>query len=175
MQKEKNFFHRHTQLSQAKQALLEKRLQQLAKPSGAVDAPAIGPRPPTESIPLSFAQQRLWFLQQLEPESAAYNEAMAARLQGPFNREAFARMVREVLRRHEVLRCRFPVRDGQVIQVLDEQVQQTFEVPLVDLRHLPGEQREGEMMRWAQQQMQRPFDLQTELPWRTFLLRLGEQ
>ncbi|HEU5376437.1 MAG TPA: condensation domain-containing protein, partial [Ktedonobacteraceae bacterium] len=175
MQTEKNFIHRQTQLSAAKQALLEKRLKQLAMSASVADASEIGPRPAGETIPLSFAQQRLWFLQQLEPESAAYNEAMAARLQGSLDLQAFTRMIREVIGRHEVLRCRFPLRAGQVVQVLDEQVRQCFEVPLHDLRTLPPEQREAEMRRWAHEQMQHPFDLQTELPWRTFVLQLDEQ
>ncbi|MGH2510513.1 MAG: condensation domain-containing protein, partial [Ktedonobacteraceae bacterium] len=84
-------------------------------------------------------------------------------------------MVREVIGRHEVLRCRFPLQDGHVVQILDEQVQHTFEVPFEDLRQLPVVQREEAMLRWAQQQMECPFDLKTDLPWRTFLVQLDEQ
>jgi len=175
MQTAKNFTHRQTQLSAAKQVLLKKRLEDVAASASSLGTAEIGPRPTAQAMPLSFAQQRLWFLQQVEPESAAYNEVMAARLQGPLNREAFTRMAREILARHEVLRCRFPLRDGQVVQILDDQVQQTFEVPCEDLRDVPPEQREGAMVHWAQQQMQRPFDLTSELPWRTFLVQLDEQ
>src|SRR5579859_3550832 len=101
MQTAKNFTHRQTQLSAAKQVLLKKRLEDVAASASSLGTAEIGPRPTAQAMPLSFAQQRLWFLQQVEPESAAYNEVMAARLQGPLNREAFTRMAREILRSEE--------------------------------------------------------------------------
>src|SRR5579863_8558255 len=116
MQKEELFLRRRAALSAAKQALLEKWLQQEAPPGSAADV--IAPRPAGEMAPLSFAQLRLWFLQQLEPESPAYNEPMMARLSGPLNLTAFTRAVRELTRRHEVLRSTFTMADGQVAQII---------------------------------------------------------
>ena len=173
MQTEKNFAKRQAQLSAAKRALLENRLKRLG--GQPVTMPTIGPRPAAETVPLSFAQQRLWFLQQLEPESAAYNEALATRLQGPLDRAAFTRTIREIIQRHEVLRCRFPLREGQVVQVLDQDVAQTFELPYEDWRGLEPREREAAVQRRAQAEMERPFDLAAQLPWRTFLFQLADE
>ncbi len=173
MQKEQNFVKRQAELSATKRALLEKRLKRLGGQLATV--PTIGPRPVAETVPLSFAQQRLWFLQQLEPESAAYNEALATRLQGPLNQAAFTRTIREIIGRHEVLRCRFPLREGQVVQVVDQDVAQTFAIPYEDWRGLAAQQRETAVHRRARAEMERPFDLAEELPWRTFLFQLADE
>ncbi len=173
MQTEKNFAERRAQLSSAKQTLLENRLKRLGGQPAIV--PTIGPRPAAATVPLSFAQQRLWFLQQLEPESAAYNEALATRLQGPLNQAAFTRTIREIIGRHEVLRCRFPLREGQVVQVVDQDVAQTFAIPYEDWRGLAAQQRETAVHRRARAEMERPFDLAEELPWRTFLFQLADE
>ncbi len=175
MQTAERFTHRQTQLSAAKQALLKKRLEGLVTPVSAADTPVIGPRPTAETIPLSFAQQRLWFLQQLEPESAAYNEVMFAHIYGPFHAQAFVQTFGEIVRRHQVLCCYFPLQDGQVVQIIDKQIIEHFDIFCYDMRDVPLEQREGAMVHWAQQQMLRPFDLKNELPWRTFLVQLDEQ
>ena len=173
MQTEKKFEQRQAQLSAAKRALLEKRLKGLSNQPAL--AQGIAPRPAMETAPLSFAQQRLWFLQQLEPESAAYNEAMATRLKGPLNREAFTQTLREIIRRHEVLRCRFPLREGQVTQFVDEQVHLSYEIPCEDWRSLEPQEQETAFYRRAQTEMSRPFNLTDELPWRTFLFQLGAE
>src|SRR5258708_31202291 len=73
------------------------------------------------NFPLSYAQQRLWFIDQLEPESAAYNMPLAVRLEGELKVEAVGRALAEVVRRHEVLRTRFVLREGQAAQVIEEQ------------------------------------------------------
>jgi amino acid adenylation domain-containing protein len=175
MQKEELFLRRRAALSAAKQALLEKWLQQETPPGS--DADAIAPRPAEEMAPLSFAQLRLWFLQQLEPESPAYNEPMMARLSGPLNLTAFTRAVRELTRRHEVLRSTFTMADGQVAQVIAPAAQIDLDEPLslIDLSHIAPREREAEVQRRAREALQRPFDLSHERPWRTVLLRLGEQ
>ncbi len=172
MQKEQNFVKRQAGLSAAKRALLEKRLKRLGDQPTTVQT--IGPRPAAETVPLSFAQQRLWFLQQLEPESAAYNEALATRLQGPLNQAAFTHTIREIIQRHEVLRCRFPLREGHVVQVVDQDVSQTFELPYEDWRGLEPQQREAAVHQRAQAEIERPFNLAEELPWRTFLFQLAD-
>ena len=172
MQTEKSFTQRQAELSAAKRALLQQRLRQVRRPDAQTQpTDLIGPRPAAETIPLSFAQQRLWFLQQLEPESAAYNEAVVTRFHGPLDLDAFNRAAREFLLRHEVMRSRFPMVDGQVQSVLDPYYHQIFTIPYKDMSDLSEE----EVMQQAQAELQRPFDLANELPWRTFLWQLGEQ
>ncbi|MGB8344240.1 MAG: condensation domain-containing protein, partial [Ktedonobacteraceae bacterium] len=174
MQKEELFLRRRAALSAAKQALLEKWLQQESPPGSAADA--IVPRPAGATVPLSFAQLRLWFLQQLEPESPAYNEPMMARLSGPLNLTALTRAVRELSRRHEVLRSSFTMVDGQVAQVITPAAAIDLDepLPLIDLSHIAPREQEAEVQRHAREEVQRPFDLSQERPWRTVLLRLGE-
>jgi amino acid adenylation domain-containing protein len=173
MRPEQSFLKRQTELSAAKQALLEKRLKQLAgKPEQLVQH---SPRSQTDLLPLSFAQQRMWFLQQLEPESAAYNEALATRLRGPFDLQAFDRTARTLLERHEVLRCYFPLVDGKVVQVIDNDIQHHYTVPFEDFRALSPAEQISEIKRRSQLEMLRPFDLTSELPFRSWIWQLGEQ
>src|SRR5881227_1206121 len=131
MHRESTFLKRLADLSPAKQALLEKRLRDERQQEGdrTTDIPR---RAQEEAAPLSFTQQRLWFMQQWEPESAVYNEVVAIRLSGPLHVEALTQAVREIMRRHEVLRR-------------------------------------------IAREVQRPFHLGQEVPWRRLLLRLDEE
>ena len=86
-------------------------------------------------LPLSFAQQRLWFLDQLDPHSSAYNRSFAVRLTGPLNLDSLQQSLREVIRRHEVLRTTYPTVDGEARQVITPASGLT--VGLFDLGHLP--------------------------------------
>jgi amino acid adenylation domain-containing protein len=170
LQTETTFLKRMAELSPAKQALLEKRLhstpaQEQNIPWRSQDGPA----------PLSFAQQRLWFLQQLEPESTVYNEAMASRMRGPLNVEALAQAAREIMRRHEVLRSTYPTIDGQTRQSIDPSLHESWTVPLIDLGGIPAAEREEEAQRRIAQEVQRPFHLDQEVPWRTALVQLDEE
>ncbi len=108
---------RKTQLSAAKQALLEERMRGVAisRPKQST----IVPLPHRQKVPLSFAQQRLWFLEQLEPQSAAYNLSVAMRLLGLLDVGALDRTLCEILRRHEVLRTRFGKDEGIGVQIID--------------------------------------------------------
>ena len=89
------------------------------------------------AYPTSFAQQRLWFLDQLEPGTAAYNAARAFRIIGPLDLEALIRAVQEVVRRHESLRTIFDSVDGQARQIVLPEIE--MEIPLVDLSGTPVE------------------------------------
>src|SRR6266568_2834330 len=171
MHTEDNFLQRRAELSAAKQALLDKRLLSESMPDAKLDA--IPRRPPGMVSSLSFAQQRLWFLQQLEPESTVYNEAMAIRLKGLLNVEAITQAAQEIIRRHEVLRSTFPMVDGQVIQVVHPSLD--LHVPFVDLRGVPLAEREAVAQRRIAEEVQRPFYLAEEVPWRRLLLRLDEE
>jgi len=123
-------------------------------------------------MPLSFAQLRLWFLNQLEPESSFYNCPTALRLSGPLNVSALERTLREIIARHEVLRTSFPARDGEPVQVIAEQVE--FELPVTDLSALPESEREQAARRLAAEEAETSFDLSTGPLVRARLLRLAE-
>jgi amino acid adenylation domain-containing protein len=144
-----------------------------ARSAGAVAAPirppSGGPLPPSTS----YAQDGLWFLDQLEPGSAAYNVPVALRLHGPLEIEALEQSLSDIVRRHEVLRTSFAAVDGHPIPV----VAPARSLPLhaVDLTQLPPTEREAEALRLATQEAQRPFDLARGPLLRTTLLRLDEQ
>jgi amino acid adenylation domain-containing protein/FkbM family methyltransferase len=123
-------------------------------------------------LPLSYAQQRLWFADQLMPGSALYNVAAAMRLSGPLNISALERTLREIIERHEVLRTSFPARQGEPVQVIAEQVE--FELLVTDLSELGEAEREREARRLAEEEAQTPFDLAAGPLVRARLLRLGE-
>ncbi|HEV7857251.1 MAG TPA: condensation domain-containing protein, partial [Pyrinomonadaceae bacterium] len=123
--------------------------------------------------PLSFAQQRLWFLHQLEPESAAYNIQAEVRIEGKLEHAALERSLNEVVRRHESFRTSFLVSDEQVWQVITPEL--TFHVEHVDLRHLSSAERESEAQRLVRQAARKPFDPEQSPLLRGSLLRLGDE
>ncbi|MGB7921864.1 MAG: amino acid adenylation domain-containing protein, partial [Pyrinomonadaceae bacterium] len=124
-------------------------------------------------LALSFAQQRLWFLDQLDPGSIAYNCPGAVRLIGPLNVEALKRSISEIIRRHEVLRATFEAVNGEPRQVV--WTAQHLKLPLVDLSHLAVDEREAEARRLTMEEAQRPFDLSCGPLLRVSLLRLDEE
>jgi amino acid adenylation domain-containing protein len=110
-----------------------------------------------EQPPLSFAQQRLWFLDQLEPESALYNIPSAVRLTGPLNIKALQQSFNEIARRHESLRTSFRTIDGQPVQMISEPV--PLPICIVDLKGPGKSERELRMVQLLKEEAQRPFDL----------------
>ena len=121
--------------------------------------------------PLSFAQERLWFLHQLEPENPEYNIPLGLRLQGALNLSVLQRCLDEILQRHEALRTRFETVEGRPHQVVEPMV--SLGMQLTDLSDLPEEQREAEALRLCTQEARRPFDLAEGPPVRAKLFRLG--
>lgn len=121
---------------------------------------------------LSFAQQRLWFLDQLEPGSASYNISDATRLVGPLNRGALEQSLQEIIRRHEILRTTFVKLEGQPVQIIAPTLD--FKLPIVDLGALSGEQREARVQEIAAEGALRPFDLSTGPLLRTTLIKLDD-
>ncbi|WP_437528303.1 amino acid adenylation domain-containing protein [Sorangium sp. So ce726] len=122
---------------------------------------------------MSFAQERLWFLAQLEPESASYNLATAVRLTGSLDVAVVERCLSEIVRRHEILRTTFAVVDGQPSQVV--QPDGAARIERLDLGVLPPAQREAEVRRVIEREARRPFDLTNGPLLRLTLLRLGSE
>lgn len=136
-------------------------------------APPIVRVPRDGNFPLSYAQQRLWFLHQLQPESPAYNVPFALRLTGKLDRKALQSSLSAMVERHETLRTSFPAHQGKPVQKIEPQLQLRMEE--IDLRGLPEEQREAEVKQVAQEQANRPFDLANGPMLRAVLLRTGEE
>ena len=124
-------------------------------------------------VRLSFAQQRLWFIDQLEPGSAAYNVGSAIRVIGDLNIEALRRSFEEIVRRHEVLRTRFEEEEGEPVQVIGESNE--VEMAVVELRELGEEEREEAARERAREEAEKPFDLRSGPMLRTVLMRMGEE
>src|SRR5439155_15299720 len=110
-----------------------------------------------EMLPLSFAQQRLWFLDQLEPGSSLYNIPRAIRIQGALNAAALQQTLDAIVARHSVLRTTFASVNGTPVQTIAEN--SSLEMPLVDLSELSEGEREAEARRLAGDEARRPFDL----------------
>ncbi len=124
-------------------------------------------------LPLSFSQQRLWFLDQYEPSSSVYNIATAHRLRGALDVDALERSLSEIVRRHEALRTRFSVEGEEPVQVISPAGR--FSLSVVDLGQFSDDEREREAQRLATAEAQRPFDLSEGQLFRASLLRLGEE
>jgi len=138
---------------------------------GEADVPPILPVPRGGSLPLSFAQERLWFLDRLEARTLAYNEAAAFRMEGPLDVAAFRWSLDELLRRHESLRTAFPEIDGQPVQII--QPAAPFDIPLADLGMIPAARHDAEVRRLALAHSVRPFSLAQGPLVRGLLMRLG--
>jgi amino acid adenylation domain-containing protein len=158
-------------LSPQKRALLELLLEEQGVSSSS--ALRIQHRQDTVRLPLSFAQQRLWFLDKLEPGSSVYNLPTAVRLQGALNIAALTGSINEIVRRHEALRTAFAAADGEPFQVILPTL--TLQLPVVDLQHFPPEQRLAVALARALEEAHRPFDLATGPLLRAALLRLSPE
>jgi amino acid adenylation domain-containing protein len=131
------------------------------------------PLPRNDDPPLSFAQQRHWFLHQLNPDSSAWSRARAFRLLGPLSVTAMERALNEIVRRHEILRTTFPAPGGHPVQKIS--AFQPFRIKVVDLGNLDAQKREREAQRLMEEEARRPYDLQAGPFLRPMLVRLGEQ
>lgn len=122
-------------------------------------------------VPTSFAQQRLWFLNRLEPASPAYNIPRPLRIHGDLDAEVLRETFNRILARHEVLRGKFELAESQPVQVIASQLE--IELPVVDLRHLSEAEREKEVSKLAVADAERPFDLSQAPLLRFKLLKLA--
>ena len=138
-------------------AALAHRVEDALRAQRGEAVPPVGKADRSAPLPASFAQQRLWFLDQLEPNQATYNLPVAVRLRGELDHEALRRSFDELARRHESLRTTFAAVDGQPIQVIAPELK--IDLPLDDLTHLPDAEREVEALRRLNDEARRPFDL----------------
>ena len=144
----------------------------IAEGRGSLHALRLLPRTSGEEQPASFAQQRLWFLDRLRPDSTAYNMPMAFRIRGPLQPAVLGASLDEIVRRHEVLRTVFTMKDGQPIQVI-----RPFEprgLPVVDLGRCPEPLRATEAALLEAEWSGRPFDLARGPVLRASLLHLSD-
>ena len=128
------------------------------------------PAPRQEKIPLSLTQQRLWFLDQLEPESSAYNIPLALEVKGVLSINTLERAIAEIVRRHETLRTNFETVEDTPAQIIHA----NREIPLkvVDLRSLSESERNTQLQRLMETEINRSFDLSQQALLRTTLFEL---
>jgi amino acid adenylation domain-containing protein len=122
-------------------------------------------------LPLSYAQQRLWFIQWLEPDSTAYNIPIAVRIRGEIGALPLEQSLRAVAARHEALRTRFLTRNRQPVQVIDEPGE--IELPVLDLSDLAEGARERVAREMVDRLIDRPFDLEHGPMWRAGVIRIA--
>lgn len=137
------------------------------------EVPAIVPVARDQQLPLSFAQQRLWFLHQLDPFGITYNVSVAVRLRGQLDGAILRQALTGVIQRHESLRTTFPECEGQPVQHIA--TVPTTQLVSLDLRHLAQEEREASALQLARQEAELPFDLARGPLLRCRLLLLAEQ
>lgn len=163
--------NRNSKRSAAQQALLQKWLSNT--PGEKVQIQGIPRRSRQDSLPLSFAQQRLWFIHQLEPDNAAYVIPLVLRLTGQLNINALEQSINTIIERHEILRTTFTLLDGNPVQ----RIASSLHLPLrlVDLHEHPEPERETLALQITAQEVKHPFDL-TQGPLLTScLLRLSDE
>jgi len=154
-------------LSPAQQALLEKWRR------GGGQSQESGIPRHHGTAPLSFAEERLWFLQVMEPDAYAYNVAVVWKLAGPLDEDALRRSLAEIVRRHEVLRTTFEMRDEAPVRVVASRG--SFPWPSCDLSALPAARREAELDTLLRRDARRPFDLGRGPSFRSCLYRLADE
>ncbi len=155
-------------LSREKRTLLEKRLRRplVRSPS----KPSI-PRSNAAEGPLSFSQQRLWFLEQLEPGQPVYHVPVGLRLRGPLDCDAAAASLAIIVERHQVLRTAFRNQAGTPVQVVTPA--RRVQLPMINLQHLQGDAQKQALTSAMAAEAARPFDLTRDLLIRAVLFRLA--
>ena len=165
-----NLSKRVTELSPEKRRLLTLLVKE--KSLGSALLPVARAERSSNVLPVSFAQQRLWFLDHLDPGNLAYIVPGAFRFDGPLDLAAFSESVNEVIRRHEILRTSFTDIEGEPMQVIEEP--QRLAIPLIDLSNLPESERAAEVQRLTETEAGRAFDLERAPLLRVTLLKLRE-
>jgi len=148
-------------------------IEKLLKASQGMMAPPIEAGKRTGSLPLSWAQERLWFLDQLMPGNPFYNMPAAIRLEGPLDLQALKASFAEIVRRHEPLRTRLVSVDGTPVQIIEPFA--GIDVHLADLTALRAGERDRQVKRLAREEALAPFDLSKDLLLRLTLLRTARE
>lgn len=164
---------RYANLSQAKRLLLEKRLGMKYEKEAPRETRIIPRLTEREALQLSPGQQRLWFLDQLEPGNPVYNEFVALRLVGQLEIELLERSLNEIARRHETLRTAIREIEGKPVQII--QPAQPFRLKQVDLRDYEAQERTHMVEQLGIREARTPFVLAQGPLWRVMLLLLGTQ
>jgi acyl carrier protein len=151
---------------------LAERVEAAANAELIQEAPPIDRVSRNTALPLSFAQQRLWFLEQLQPGNFAYNILGVIELKGALNVTALEQSLNEIVQRHEILRTTFPTVEGRPMQAIAPELRLTL--PVVNLQELPLDKRETEVRHLAIEEQKRPFDLERGPLLRVTLLQLDE-
>lgn len=159
-------------LSPEKRALFELRLGKAAAKKVPVSIPSVS-RGERSEFPLSFAQERLFFLDRLRPGVAAYSGLSGIRLKGRICLQSLARTLEYLVSRHEMLRARFKLKDGVPSQSIRSDL--AVSLGLIDLSSLPEAPRDAELRRVARAESVRAFDLGEERLFRSFVVRLSER
>ncbi|MEH2062943.1 MAG: amino acid adenylation domain-containing protein [Nostoc sp.] len=149
--------------------IIEAQLQQNLE----LQTQGIVPATRNQNLPLSFAQQRLWFLEQFLPDNPLYNLPQSFHLVGQVNLSALEESINEIIRRHEVLRTTFAFLDGQPVQIIAPTL--TVTLHRIDLRSLSDSQKDTEIQRLTIEECQRSFNLNHGPLVRTTLLQLGAE
>ncbi len=163
---------RQARLSEARRALIERRLSNASTAKNDGVYTAIPRRSHNGPPPLSFAQERLWFLEQWQPGTAAYNIPTPLRLIGALQTGALERALNGVVARHEALRTTFAMSDGHLAQIIAPAL--TIPLPVIDLRGLPAAAREDEAQQLMAEEARRSFDLARGPLLRARLLQLTD-
>ncbi len=159
-------------LNASRRAMLEKYLRSSVH-SAPGPLPPIPRRDPDEAVPLSFPQEQVWLHAQMAPDLPLYNEPVTIHYTGRLNVDAFERAFNEILRRHEAWRTSFGIANGRPTQIVHRTLHVT--IPLIDLRHLPGNEREAEANRIATEDAAHPIDLSEAPLFRAKLIRLEDE
>src|SRR5581483_8263148 len=152
---------------------LSKRIEEGMRSGGELIAPPMTPVQRNQAMPLSFAQERLWFIEQMESGTGTYNIPAGVRLEGWLSTAALEQALREVVRRHEVLRTSFIETEGEPLQVIAETV--GLGLDEVDLSGLEADEREAVTTKLSREESSRGFDLKKASLIRARLLRIAEQ
>ncbi|MBZ4423332.1 non-ribosomal peptide synthetase, partial [Myxococcus sp. RHSTA-1-4] len=155
-------------------ALLAEHLEALLPNAPRTELPPLVPVSREAALPLSFAQQRLWFLEQLQPGQAVYNVTVALRLSGPMNVDVLRRTFAEIVRRHEVLRTTFVMRDGEPSQRIHAAPAE-WPLPVEDLSTLDASTRDAVLKRRMSEEAHHAFDLVNGPLLRTVLVRTAAE
>ncbi len=158
--------------AEATVAQLAQSIEQLQQQNLQLSVPPILARAQNAELPLSFAQQRLWFLDQLQPLSASYNIPMALRLVGNLNVAALKQSLREIIHRHSALRTNLITVDGKAAQIIQDSTNWT--VTIVDLQDFPLKEQEIAAHELTQLQAIQPFNLSSDALVRATLVLLSE-